>query len=59
MKALSILPVVILMLIGAAMTGCEANEGPAEQAGEEIDNAVENAGEAIEEAGDQLEEKTQ
>lgn len=59
MKALSILPVVILMLIGTVMTGCEANEGPAEQAGEEIDNAVENTGEAIEEAGDKLEEKTQ
>ncbi|NNJ97128.1 MAG: hypothetical protein HKP12_08205 [Gammaproteobacteria bacterium] len=59
MKALSILPVVILMFIGTVMTGCEANEGPAEQAGEEIDNAVENTGEAIEEAGDKLEEKTQ
>ena len=59
MKALSMLPVVILMLIGAAMTGCGSNEGPAEQAGEEIDNAVENAGEAIEEAGDKLEEETQ
>jgi len=59
MKALSILPVVILMLIGTVITGCEANEGPAEQAGEEIDNAVENTGEAIEEAGDKLEDKTQ
>lgn len=59
MKALLTLPVIILMLIGTVLTGCEANEGPAEQAGEEIDNAVESTGEAIEEAGDKLEEKTQ
>jgi hypothetical protein len=59
MKALSILPFIILMSIGTVITGCGGNEGPAEQAGEEIDNAVESTGEAIEEAGDELEEKTQ
>ena len=54
--ALTILSIVTLMLIGTALTGCEADQGPAEKAGEKIDNAVENAGEAMEEAGDELEE---
>jgi uncharacterized protein YjbJ (UPF0337 family) len=46
------------LLIGVAvvgMYGCpqnDANDGPAEQAGEKIDNAVDNAGDAIEDAGD-------
>lgn len=44
---------------GAVLTGCE-DQGPAEEAGEEIDDAVEEAGEKIdeaaEEAGDAVEE---
>lgn len=44
---------------GAVLTGCE-EQGPAEEAGEEIDEAVEDAGEEIdeaaEEAGDAVEE---
>lgn len=44
---------------GAALSGCE-EQGPAEEAGEEIDEVVEDAGdeidEAAEEAGDAVEE---
>lgn len=44
---------------GAMLTGCE-EQGPAEEAGEEIDEAVEDAGdeidEAAEEAGDAVED---
>jgi len=44
---------------GAVLTGCE-QQGPAEEAGEEIDEAVEDAGEEIdeaaEEAGDAVED---
>lgn len=42
---------------GAMLTGCE-DQGPAEEAGEEIDEAVEDAGDAIEDAGDEVEEET-
>lgn len=40
------------------MSGCE-QQGPAEKAGEQIDEAVESAGEKIEEAGDKIRENTQ
>ena len=39
--------------------GCEEREGPAERAGEQVDQAMERAGEAIEDAGDKAKEKTQ
>jgi len=35
-----------------ALPGCEKQEGPMEQAGEKVDQGVENAGEQIEKAGD-------
>lgn len=35
--------------------GCE-QEGPAEKAGKQVDQAIEEAGDSIEEAGDKLEE---
>ncbi len=70
MKILNLLPIIVLIFAGNVLTGCESNEGPAEEAGEKIDNAVENTGETIdsaveetgeeiEEAGDKLREKTQ
>ena len=37
-----------------ALPGCERNEGPAEQAGESIDNAADKAGDQIEKAGDAI-----
>lgn len=53
---------------GAMLTGCE-EKGPAEKAGEKLDNAVEeigdgideaaeDAGDAVEEAADEVEEAT-
>jgi hypothetical protein len=41
------LPIVLLLLAGAVapLTACE--EGPLEEAGEEIDDAVDDAGDAI------------
>ncbi|HMB38381.1 MAG TPA: hypothetical protein VKO85_04815 [Wenzhouxiangellaceae bacterium] len=53
---------------GAVLTGCE-QQGPAEEAGEEVDEAVEEAeeeideaaeeaGDAVEEAADEVEEET-
>lgn len=46
------LSVAALMLV----TGCE-NEGPAEQAGEEIDEAVESANDRLEDASDQMKDQ--
>lgn len=46
--------ILAVLMIGAyltAFTGCE-REGPAERAGEKIDEAGEKAGEALEEAGE-------
>lgn len=49
-------------LLGGAMlvtlSACE-QQGPAESAGEKIDNAVEKAGEQIEKAGDSIRDATQ
>jgi predicted small secreted protein len=44
----------------AALSGCQKQEGPAEQAGKEVDNAAEQAGKdvdkAAEKVGEQIEE---
>lgn len=39
------------------LSACE-QDGPAERAGEKIDNAIESAGDKIEQAGDKIQEKT-
>ena len=44
-------------LFAVTLAACE-DQGPAEQAGEAVDNAVEGAGEALEEAGEAAEEAT-
>ncbi|WP_047539841.1 hypothetical protein [Methylotenera versatilis] len=65
MNKLSIAALTLLFALG--LSACE--KGPAETAGEKIDNAVENAGDKIEdatdnagdkleEAGDKIEDKT-
>lgn len=51
-----------LALALALSSGCkkkaETTEGPAEAAGEEVDQAAETAGDKVEEAGEAVEEKT-
>lgn len=42
-------------LMGLAVAGCD-NDGPAEEAGEDVDRALERGGEQIEEAGDKVED---
>lgn len=41
----------LFALSGGILAGCD-NDGPAEEAGENIDEAMEDAGDAIEDAGD-------
>lgn len=48
-----------LLLAVAPITGCDRQEGPAEEAGEEIDQAVEEAGEQVEEAGEAVQESAE
>jgi ABC-type branched-subunit amino acid transport system substrate-binding protein len=49
--------IMIMMLLGAAVVGCESSEGPAERAGKQIDQAAEQAGDTINEAVDKAGEK--
>jgi hypothetical protein len=51
------LGMVALAVALASATGCEKKPGPAEQAGKDIDKAVENAGRQIERAGEKLQDK--
>jgi len=49
----------VLMLASlAALSACQKQEGPAEQAGKEVDKAVENVGQQLEKAGDKIEDAT-
>ncbi len=56
MKAIG-MRIAVVTIAAMLLWACE-QDGPAEQAGEKIDNAVENAGEAIENAGDKIESST-
>ncbi len=42
-----------------ALSGCDSQKGPAEEAGEKIDNAAEQAGDQIEKAGDAVQDAVQ
>ena len=46
-----------LMLV-FSLASCE-KKGPAEKAGEKVDNAIEKAGDKVEKAGDKIKEKTE
>jgi hypothetical protein len=53
-----IAPLLIAGFLIGGIVGCE-QQGPAEEAGEEIDENVEEAGESMEEAGEQLKEEAE
>ena len=40
----------------AALSGCQKQEGPAERAGKQVDQAVEKAGQQIEKAGESIQD---
>jgi hypothetical protein len=44
-----------LLLVAPALISCP-DEGPAERAGEKIDEAADDVGDAVEEAGDEVED---
>lgn len=51
------LALLIAMLMGG-VAGCE-NEGPAESAGESLDNAAESAGDSMEEMGEDVQDSAE
>ena len=58
MEKFKLLAIALLASTTLTIAACDTNKGPAEKAGEKIDNAVEKTGEAIEEAGDKIRDKT-
>lgn len=58
MEKFKLLAIALLASTTLTIAACDTNKGPAEKAGEKIDNAVERTGEAIEDAGDKIKEKT-
>jgi hypothetical protein len=57
MKTITTLALAMLVM-GAALVACQKTEGPAEQAGKKLDQAVDQAGQKIEEAGEKLKDAT-
>lgn len=55
-KLFNILCALMLALSVGMLAGCE-EQGPAEEAGEEIDEAVEEAGDEMEEASEEVEDE--
>ena len=57
MKLASIVSFTLLVsALLVALPGCQKQEGPAETAGKEIDNATEKAGQQVEKAGDRIQD---
>jgi outer membrane murein-binding lipoprotein Lpp len=50
---------VVMTALIAALTGCQKSAGPAEKAGQKIDNAVEKAGEKIDQTTEKLGQKVE
>jgi hypothetical protein len=46
----------LLTVGGAALTACDDHDGPVENAGEEIDEAVDNTGDGVEDLGEDIDE---
>ncbi|RUR39641.1 hypothetical protein [Vreelandella populi] len=53
-KALSI--AALSTLLAGGLVACDNDQGPAEEAGESIDESMNNAGQSIEEAGENIQD---
>ena len=58
MRLKKIFAIAVVVCFSMLFTGCD-DKGPAEKAGEKIDNAVEKAGDKMEDVGDAVKEKTE
>ena len=52
----SISAFLLMSALYMGLAGCQKQEGPAEQAGKEVDKAVEKAGQQVEKAGDAIQD---
>lgn len=48
----------LFIAAGAGLAACDFNEGPAEETGEEIDQAAEETEEQMEEMGEEMQDST-
>ncbi|MCC6207435.1 MAG: hypothetical protein IT488_04725 [Gammaproteobacteria bacterium] len=48
--------VVLMAALGLGATGCDYNDGPVEEAGEELDQTVDKTGDKMDEAGEEIKE---
>lgn len=46
----------VMSALLVALSGCQKQEGPAEQAGKEVDKAAEKVGEKVEKAGESIQD---
>ncbi|MDI5890013.1 hypothetical protein [Halomonas rhizosphaerae] len=46
----------LIAMLGVGLAACEEEQGPAEEAGENIDESMDEMGEEMEEAGEEMEE---
>jgi hypothetical protein len=59
MKFVEIVSTALVMgALFVALPGCEKQKGPAESAGQAVDNTVQSAGQKIEKAGDNVQDAT-
>jgi hypothetical protein len=56
MKRSGIRTALAMAVLLATLSGCQKQEGPAEQAGKELDKATEKVGQQLEKAGDSIQD---
>ncbi len=49
----------LIAMLGVGLAACEEEQGPAEEAGENIDESMEETGEDMEEAGEEMQEEAE
>ncbi|KPQ20491.1 MULTISPECIES: hypothetical protein [unclassified Halomonas] len=47
---------ILLAFLAVGLAACEDEQGPAEEAGENVDESMDDAGEEMEETGEEMEE---
>ena len=52
----SVSAALVMSALLVALSGCQKQEGPAEQAGKQVDKTTENAGKQIEKAGESIQD---
>lgn len=51
--------IALMMALGLTVAGCSEEQGPAEKAGEQIDQTMEEAGDEVEEVTDEMGDKAE